>query len=185
MLPNVVIAVLHNFLEPELMRSMMAPVKTALPFLPTDPYFCMFMAFFLAYFPMGARLFMQFDWTQSPLTLIWWMTGGMLPNTTPRKSIAEIVAKSDQADKWNGSHLNQMEGFVFYAADILSCLQAGVDPAVVSDYALAYIVARIGYIFFYQISFVNTLGFIRTNFFFLCLGIDAKMFLLASAATKA
>ena len=72
-----------------------------------------------------------------------------------------------------------------YAAGILSSLQAGVDPAVVSDYALAYVVARIGYMFFYQISFVNTLGFIRTNFFFLCLGINAKLFLLASAALKA
>ena len=111
MIPNIVIAVLHNFLEPELMRSTMAPIAASLPF-PTDPYFCMFMAFFLAYLPMGCRLMMQMDFTQSPHTMIWWMVGGILPNTTPRKSIAEIVAKSDQADKFNGSHMNQMEGFV-------------------------------------------------------------------------
>ena len=69
---------------------------------------------------------------------------------------------------------------------VVQALAAGhVDPAVVSDYALLYCIARIGYVIFYNISFVNTLGFIRTNCWFACLGIQTKLFLLASAATRA
>jgi uncharacterized MAPEG superfamily protein len=88
-------------------------------------------------------------------------------------------------DRLQGSHLNQLEGFPLFAAGVLSAMQAGVDPAVVSDYALLYCIARIGYVIFYNISFVNTLGFIRTNCWFACLGIQTKLFLLASAATRA
>jgi uncharacterized MAPEG superfamily protein len=60
------------------------------------------------------------------------MTGGIVNNTTPRKGIKELTENSIAMDRLNGAHLNQMEGFPFLAAGVLSALHAGVDPAVVS-----------------------------------------------------
>ena len=184
MIPLVALSFFHHLLPESGVHQLMAPVKEALPF-PTDPYFCMLIAFFLIYVPMGIRLMFQFDYSKNPLTMVMWVAGGFLPNTTPRKSIKELTEGSAAMDRLQGSHLNQLEGFPLFAAGVLSAMQAGVDPAVVSDYALLYCIARIGYVIFYNISFVNTLGFIRTNCWFACLGIQTKLFLLASAATRA
>ena len=62
MIPLVIIAYFHKLLPEDDVHKAMAPVAAALPF-STDPYMCMFLAFFLAYVPMGIRLLFQMNFT--------------------------------------------------------------------------------------------------------------------------
>ena len=169
MITLVMISYFHMLLPEDGVKALMLPVKEAVPF-QTDAYFCLQAAYFLAYLPQGIHLMLQFDFSKNPATMVMWMTDKFVPGTTPRKSIKELVEKSIHMSRLDGSHNNQLENYGIFAAGALSALQAGVDPSVVSDCTLLYCVARVGYMIFYEISCDNTLGFIRTSFWILCLG---------------
>ena len=184
MIPVVVISYGHTLLADGAIKAAMAPVAAALsPVIgSTHPYMCLMCAFWLAYLPMGMRLLLQLDFSQNPLTMFGTGSGGFLPNTAPGKTRQNLEAPNPLAARLSGAHNNQMEGFPFFAAGVLACIQAGVDVSTVTDYCLLFLCARVAFIFFYIINVNNLIGNFRTTAWFVVMMVQAKLFVLAIAA---
>jgi|EP01046_Picozoa_sp_COSAG06_P020322 uncharacterized MAPEG superfamily protein len=147
---------------------------------------CLFYAYFLAYLPMGLRLLLQINWSEGPWTMFSPSpkTKGFLPNVNNRQAVQNLVATSPLAARLNGAHLNQMEGYTFFAAGVLACMQAGVDAAVVEDCCIFFLACRAAFVAFYIIGVNNLIGNFRTGAWFGIVVIQAKLFFLAAAAAS-
>ena len=145
-------------------------------------YFLLLVAFQLCYVPMGMRLMLQMNFSHPPLTMFGTGDKGFLPNVDNRRSVQNLVATSPLAARLNNAHINQMEGFPFFAAGVLACMQAGVATTAVTDLAMLYIVARVAFVFFYIIGVNNFIANFRTISWLVVIVVQAKLFLLAAEA---
>lgn len=73
-------------------------------------------------------------------------SGGGYDNARPRDSMAKFEGRQARAV---AAHANSFEAFPFFAAVILMAAQTGTDPQPVNALAVAFVLARIAYIFAY------------------------------------
>ncbi len=64
-------------------------------------------------------------------------------NHNPRAWLAQVTGYRARA---NAAQANSFEAFPFFVSGVLLALHAGVDPARVDALALAFVLARLGYI---------------------------------------
>lgn len=95
--------------------------------LPLDPIHSLFLMFALAYAVYGLKLSLMI------------LDGSMfrIKNSEPRGDSNKAL-QSPIALRCQGCHENIMEGFVFFAAAVIVCMQAGVATSVLTDYCTLY-----------------------------------------------
>ena len=134
------------------------------------PYESLFYACILAYVPFGVALLMKLAQDQS--------------NTAPRASAAKLSEKSPMYARLMGAHNNMLEGYAFFAASVLACMQVGVDAAVVSEYVTIYLASRVLFTIFYAFGFNEAIATLRTASFAGVLCTQGALFMLAAAAAS-
>ena len=149
-------------------------------------YMCLFYAYWLCYLPMGLRLLFQMNFNEGPWTMFSPSpkTKGFLPNVNNRQAVQNLVATNPTAARLNNAHLNQMEGYPFFAAAVLACMQAGVDAEIVENSCVFFLLSRVAFVFFYIIGVNNLIGNLRTASWFGVIVIQAKLFFAAAAAVS-
>lgn len=152
----------------------------------TCRYMCLFYAYFLCYLPMGLRLLLQINWSEGPWTMFSPSpkTKGFLPNVNNRRAVEQLAATSPLAARLNNAHLNNMEGYTFFAAGVLACLQAGVDKAAVENCCVFFLTMRAAFIVFYILGVNNLIANFRTATWFGVIIVQAKLFFMAAAAVS-
>ena len=111
-------------------------------------------------------------------------TKGFLPNVNNRQAVQQLCATNPLAARLNNAHLNCMEGYAFFAAGVLACVQAGVDKGLVENCCVFFLAMRTAYIIAYIIAVNNLIANFRTATWFASVIIQAKLFFIAAAAAS-
>jgi uncharacterized MAPEG superfamily protein len=98
------------------------------------PYLSLLIAVFLVYVPRG---FVARAQLQQP---------GGLDNSLPRLQQAQLTGLGARAQ---GAHMNGFEAFSPFAAGVLACLHRGVNAATLAALCVAFLLARVVYIYLY------------------------------------
>ena len=134
-----------------------------------SPYTCLLLGMVLAYFPFGVVVVLKT------------MKGGnALNNVSPRKATAQLGATNPMAARCMAAHNNMLEGYGFFAASVLAALQAGVAPAVVSQFATFWVFARCAFVVIYILQSNNAFASLRSLTFVAALVTQSKLFFLAA-----
>jgi uncharacterized MAPEG superfamily protein len=111
---------------------------------------------------------------------------GNYNNVTPREMIKDERLKGpegEMAKRANAAHYNGLETFPIFAAGVLSAKYAGVEAQYVDKLAMAYVVSRVFYNFFYVFGDTPSKSILRSLAYLFGMGCNVS--LLISAAKKA
>merc|ERR1712196_238596 len=167
-IPRTMLPLVFIFAAEYIVPEWMAAKVAALVPMTLNPYQALLLAFGLAYFPMGARLIVQ-------------MSSGYMDNVDPTGNKMKLCATNKFASRLNAAHNNLMEGFPFFAAAVLSCMQVGVSKTVLSEYCVFYLVMRSAFVVIYAIQSNEALGGLRTLTWAFSTATVGKLFILAAA----
>ena len=133
-----------------------------------NPYFCLLLGLGLTYIPFGVLLVIKMTKSSN------------LDNVNPRKATQTLAATNPMAARSMAAHNNMLEGYSFFAAAVLAALQAGVAPAVVSQFATLWVFARSAYVAIYILQTNNAVASLRSLCFVTALLLQSKLFYLAA-----
>eukprot|EP00658_Telonema_sp_P-2_P025293 TRINITY_DN20186_c0_g1_i5.p1 TRINITY_DN20186_c0_g1~~TRINITY_DN20186_c0_g1_i5.p1 ORF type:complete len:165 (+),score=28.06 TRINITY_DN20186_c0_g1_i5:180-674(+) len=163
MIPVLIVLFGHNLLPEEL-------VSQLLPQWSPSPYYALLIAVALYYLPFGLSLLYKM-----------YLTNGKVNNLEPRKQSEILAATHPAFARLAAADKNMQEGFPLFAAALLAALQSGVPRAVISDYAVLWIIARTGFVLIYAIQTNNLLGACRTMSFAVSICCVSKLLMLAAS----
>merc|ERR1712232_1347488 len=116
------------------------------------------------------------------LRLVLHIMAGTVDNENARGSTEKLCQTSPLARRLHAAHLNQIEGFPWFAAGVLASIQAGVDVGVVTDHCIVYVAARVLYLVISIVQVNSMISNLRTLAWFPCIVSSAKLLLLAAQA---
>merc|ERR1712217_293915 len=139
-----------------------------------SPYFLLLVSVAMAYFPFGMILLMKMKATSGD-------DPKAMDNVDPREGTLRLVEKNKMAAHCKACHEHLLEGYPFFAAGVLSALQAGCSAATVSAYALFHCIVRAIFTCAYCFNNDNVaLSVVRTAMFAFNLGIVGRLFYMAA-----
>merc|ERR1711920_13253 len=95
----------------------------------------------------------------------------------------QLTESSVMAKHCKACHEHLLEGYAFFAASVLSALQAGCDAATVSAYCLFHVIVRTIFTIAYVFNNESTpFSVVRTGMFAFNLGIVGRLFYMAAWA---
>jgi uncharacterized MAPEG superfamily protein len=110
---------------------------------------------------------------------------GSYNNVTPREMIKDERLKGpggEMAKRANAAHYNGLETFPMFAAGVLSAKYAGVEAQYVDKLAMAFVVSRVFYNFFYIFGDTTPKSILRAIAYLF--GIGCIFSLMVSAASN-
>ena len=105
-------------------------------------------------------------------------------NVNPRKQNAALAATHPAFARCQAAELNLLESFPYFAAAVLSCVQAGVANETICKYATFWLVSRLAFAIVYPLASNKPLSLIRTATFMGSSVCTGKLFAMAMAASS-
>lgn len=174
MLPNLAMYYADSMMPAERVASFLDATVGAFRLGPFD---ALMAAFALAYVPFGFRLM------YSVVALPQFSNVKTFLNT--RKVVADLATRDWFVAASEICYNNYQETVYFFVAAVLACVQAGVSPALISDYATMWLLVRVLYIIvtYAAMGKFVPIAMLRTPIFLTNIAVLAQLFIAAQSAS--